>query len=630
MSAAKRKSTVDHGDDLEFEALLEFIKQSRGFDFTAYKRTTLQRRVVHRMRAIGQERFGDYQDHLEVDPEEFSHLFNTILINVTSFFRDPEAWDYLAAEIIPQIVTGRSERDPIRVWTAGCSSGQEACTLAMLLAEAMGDERFRRQVKIFATDVDEEALAQARFASYDAEAIKGVPAKLREKYLELTGDRYVFRKDLRRSIIFGLHDLTRDAPISHLDLLLCRNTLMYFNAEAQAKILARFHFALRDDGYIFLGKAEMLLTHANLFRPVNLKSRVFLKVPKEDVRDRMLILAQAGNPEASNRLAPTARLRDAAFNVTPTAQIVVDPDGNLVMANDEARLIFSLHARDVGRPFQDLELSYRPIELRSLIERAYAERRTVRVTNVERPFPDGEVQYLDVRVVPLADDGGGFLGASVVFIDVTRYNKLQMEVERSRQDLETANEELQSTNEELETTNEELQSTVEELETTNEELQSTNEELETMNEELQSTNEELQTINEELHQRTTELNLTNAFLESVLDSMRDVVIVLDGNLNIQRWNRRAEDLWGLRTDEVQGQPFLSLDIGLPVDRLKKPLRAWLSGKSPTESEVLDATTRRGKVVECHVTGTALVDGDGETRGVILRMEDQPHEGSESR
>jgi two-component system CheB/CheR fusion protein len=214
---------------------------------------------------------------------------------------------------------------------------------------------------------------------------------LRDKYFELAGDHYSFRDDPRRSLIFGLHDLAQDAPISRLDLLVCRNTLMYFNAEAQAKILARLHFALKDDGFLFLGKAEMLLTHANLFRPVDLKSRIFTKVPKENLRDRMLVLAQAGNLEASNHLAQGVRLRDAAFNVTPVAQVVVDLDGNLAMANDQARPTFSLHPKDVGRPIQDLELSYRPVELRSLIEQAYAEQRTIRLTNVERPFPEGDI-----------------------------------------------------------------------------------------------------------------------------------------------------------------------------------------------------------------------------------------------
>ncbi len=168
------------------------------------------------------------------------------------------------------------------MWSAGCASGEETYSLAILLAEALGAETFRQRVKIYATDVDEDALNQARQAAYTDKDLRTVAADLRERYFEANGDRYVFRPDLRRSIIFGRHDLFQDAPISRLDLLVCRNTLMYFNAEAQHRILARFHFALNEDAYLFLGKAEMLLTHANLFSPVDLRHRIFLKVsPRE-------------------------------------------------------------------------------------------------------------------------------------------------------------------------------------------------------------------------------------------------------------------------------------------------------------------------------------------------------------
>ena len=205
------------------------------------------------------------------------------------------------------------------------------------------------------------------------------------------------------------------------------------------------------------------------------------------------------------------RLRDQALEESPVPRIVVDANGMLAIANARARVLFSINAKDIGRPLKDLEISYRPVELRALIEQAHAERRTVTLTSVERRFPDGETQFLDVVVAPLFEDGQKPLGAAVTFIDVTRAMRLQDEVRRSQEEVQTANEELQSSNEELQTTNEELQSSNEELETTNEELQSTNEELETMNEELQSTNEELQTVNEELRTRSEELNHLNAF-----------------------------------------------------------------------------------------------------------------------
>jgi len=291
----------------QFEALLDYLKRSRGFDFTGYKRSSLMRRVLKRMQMVAIGDYGDYLDYLEVHPEEFAHLFNTILINVTAFFRDEAAWDYLTQDIIPQVLADKTDGDPVRVWSAGCASGEEAYTVAMLLAEALGPAAFRQRVKIYATDVDEEALAQARQAGYTDKNLQPVPAELREKYFELAGNRYVFRADLRRSIIFGRHDLVHDAPISRLDLLVCRNVLMYFNAETQAHILARLHFALNDIGYLFLGKAEMLLTHANLFNPADLKHRIFTKTSKVNLRDRLIVLAQAGDAEAVNHLGQQVR-----------------------------------------------------------------------------------------------------------------------------------------------------------------------------------------------------------------------------------------------------------------------------------------------------------------------------------
>ncbi|MBN1193794.1 MAG: protein-glutamate O-methyltransferase CheR [Methanomicrobiaceae archaeon] len=266
-------------DDERFEHLLEYLKLQRGFDFTGYKRSSLRRRIKKRMHEIKIEEFGDYQDYLEVHPEEFGALFTTILINVTAFFRDKPAWDYLSAEIIPRILATLTEDEPVRIWSAGCASGEEAYTIAIIMAEILGVEAFKKRVKIYATDADEEELEIARHASYSERDVEHVPPGLREKYFILEGGNYVFLSDLRRTVIFGRHDLVQDAPISRLDLIVCRNTLMYFIAETQAKILQRFHFALKDTGFLFLGKAEMLLTHARFFRPDTLRFRVFSRVP---------------------------------------------------------------------------------------------------------------------------------------------------------------------------------------------------------------------------------------------------------------------------------------------------------------------------------------------------------------
>jgi two-component system CheB/CheR fusion protein len=608
-------------DDPKFEALLEFLRQSRGFDFTGYKRPSLMRRVGRRIQALQLEGFDGYRDYLEANVDEFALLFNTILINVTSFFRDPPAWEVLRREVIPRILETKGEQGLVRAWSAGCATGEEAYSLAISLAEAMGADAFRERVKIYATDVDEDALNHARQAIYTARDLEAVDEALRERYFERVGLRWGFRGDLRRAVIFGRNDLMQDAPISRLDLLCCRNTLMYFNAETQARIMSRFHFALGNngnDGYLFLGRAEMLLTQSPLFAPIDLKCRIFVRVPQPGRRAPAAAAPGNGN---GGIMDPSQRLREQALEESPLARVIADANGTLVSANQRARVLFSLNPKDVGRPLKDLEISYRPADLRSLVEQAYAERRAVTQTSVERRFASGESQVLDIVAQPIFDDGQAPLGVSITFVDMTRYAKMQDELRETREQVQTANEELQSSNEELETTNEELQSSNEELETTNEELQSTNEELETMNEELQSTNEELQAVNEELRRRTEELNHSNSFLSSVLGSLRVAAVVVNKNLDVLSWNKRAEDLWGLRAEEVQGKSLLNLDIGLPVAELRGVIRPVLNGEAEFQEVRLEAVNRRGKSIKCRVAVSQFLNPTRKLEGVILQMED---------
>lgn len=323
----------------DFEALLDYLKMSRGFDFTGYKRASLMRRIDKRRQEVGIEGYDNYQDYLEVHPEEFAELFNTILINVTGFFRDPSAWEYIRSEVIPRIIARKKENDPIRIWSAGCASGEEAYTIAMALAEALGIDQFRDRVKIYATDVDEDALNKARHATYTTKEVIGIPPLLLEKYFERGEGHCVFRKELRRSIIFGRHDLIQDAPISRTDLLICRNILMYFNTEAQARILARFHFALNDGAFLFLGRAEMLYTHTNTFKPVDLKCRVFTKIPRVNLRDHLMLMAQTGREEGMNSVVNHVRLRETAFDGGLTAQIVLDTNNLLTLLNARAQSV---------------------------------------------------------------------------------------------------------------------------------------------------------------------------------------------------------------------------------------------------------------------------------------------------
>jgi len=602
-------------DAADFEELVDYIRSNRGFDFTGYKRPSLQRRFEKRMQAVKVASYGEYRLFLEQHPDEFADLFGTILINVTAFFRDGPAWEYIRSEIVPRLVEESDGQESIRVWSTGCASGEEAYSLAMCFAEAMPRDGFRDRLKIYATDVDEEALTDARHGIYPAAKLEEVPQDLRERYFERIEQRYLVKPDLRRSVIFGRHDVVQDPPISRIDLLTSRNTLMYFTSDAQSRILANFHFALRDHGYLFLGKSEMMLSRSNFFTPVDLKRRVFQKAPRRDA-----IRGPARPRPAEVASAVDVALREYGFERSPIAQLIVDRNGHLTLANAQARTLFNLAPRDVGKPLKDLEISYKPVELRSQIDRAYAERHAISIRDVEWQHPSGDQRVMDVQLTPLVSGDGTLVGAGISFIDITRYKRLQQAVEQSKRDVEVAYEELQSTVEALETTNEELQSTNEELETTNEELQSSNEELETTNEELQSTNEELETINDELNQRTDELNQSNFLLESILGSLDAGVVVLDDELRVTAWNAGAHELWGLRGEEVQGQHFMNLDIGLPVEQLRTPLRRMLAGTEIEQQIIIQGTNRRGRTFDCRIRLSLLTDGGDGPRGLIVFME----------
>jgi two-component system, chemotaxis family, CheB/CheR fusion protein len=607
-----------------FDQLLDYLKRSRGFDFRAYKTATLQRRIQRRMTATGSDSFEAYHSYLEENPGEFAELFNTFLINVTAFFRDGDAWEYIAQEVVPALMAQKGRFDVIRVWSAGCATGQEAYTIAMILSEAIGLQDFATRVKIYATDIDDHALSVARHASFDPKDVESVPPEMLDRYFERINGNFCIRKDLRRTMVFGRHDVLQDAPISKIDLLICRNTLMYFNASAQARILARLHFSLNDAGYLFLGRAETLLSHSSTYRPVNLKHRIFSKVPSARLGSHLYLMSGDDTDNRGRLVQSDESVKEQALDTSGVAQLVVDREGNLVVANQHARMLFGLSLRDIGVPFQNLELSYKPVELRSLIDQAYADQRKVVGPAVEHHRLAGQSIWLEPQVVPLTRNVGEPNGVSILFCDVTNTHRLQSVLERTNLEFENASEQLQSANEELETTNEELQSAVEELETTNEELQASYEELETMNEELQSTNEELQAINDVARAYTTELDTANHLLDSIFSGLGGHVIVVDQELNVTFWNKGAEDLWGVRAVEVVNTPLTALDFGLPLDQLTRAIDKVLSGGSEREIRDILAVNRRGRSITCHLTIVPLMDRNGETVvGAIIVASDEP-------
>src|SRR5262249_15809417 len=262
-----------------FRDLLEMLSKTYNFDFREYKEASLARRIKARMAQVRIDGFAAYVEFVTQHQDEHVALFNTILINVTGFFRDPEAWNVLKTDVIPRIVEDASESRSIRIWSAGCSSGEEPYSVAMLLADHLGARASNYLIKIYGTDVDEDALNTARHGLYRLDQFKDMPSDLVDRHFARDGQLYRFRRDLRRWCIFGAPNPIQAPPLSHIDLLLCRNVLIYFTSDLQERILARFHYANREDGFLFLGRSESLLARSRLYTPRNLKWRIFQRMP---------------------------------------------------------------------------------------------------------------------------------------------------------------------------------------------------------------------------------------------------------------------------------------------------------------------------------------------------------------
>ena len=537
---------------LSLKDLLQFIAEERGVDLRGYKPTTLQRRLHKRMFQLKANDYAQYLGHLRRDPTEITHLLNTILINVTDFFRDPQAWEFLKSDVLPELLSQHKPGDTIRGWSAACATGQEAYSLAILLAEFFGERLADYDVKIYATDIDDEALIIARRGDYHVDQMRRLTPALREKYFSGEGDIRRVNRDLRRIVIFGKSDVIHDAPISRVSLLLCRNMLIYFDSPTQLHVLKRFHYALEPNGIMFLGKAESLLLHSDLFAPLHAKWRIFRKVQSERHQPNppfSLRFADFGKANrAREELMLLKEYYQSILETVGQSIVVLDHDGNINSANPSTATLWGLSNGSLdGKTLADSGLSERCPEL----ERRMKESRDRRATlnfNCSLQHNDGE-SVLAVRVRSIFSDDNTFVGTIVYAEDVT------------------PREHLQSTVAELENTSKELQSANEELETTNEELQSLNEELETTNEELQSLNEELETMNEELQVRTEEMDQLNARYVETLERMPFPVMLLNENTKIEFWNSLAQKLFGFKA-----KPAVQLDLEqLPISENARKL-----------------------------------------------------------
>lgn len=384
----------------EMETLLEYLKYSRGCDLTGYKRPSLERRFRVRMRELKIDSYLDYLHYLQRHSQEYIPLLNTVLINLTSFFRDRASWEYLANELIPTIIASKQPDEPIRVWSAACASGQEVYSVVILFAEALGIESCLQRLQFIATDWDKDALSQARNATYKLRDVSEIPADLLEKYFEQTEQGgYIFHRQLRRTILFADHNLVKHAPMSKIDLLVCRNALMYFNSDIQTTILIRFHFGLKDNGFLFLGKPEMVMTPRPIFTPINIKHRVYQKGLKLELEEHLQICSRSRKKPAIDSPATDIRIWQTAFETSPFAQLAIDSNRCLILANAKANTLFGLTLNDLGSSLQSLQLGQLPGLCQSF-EKVNRDRNPATLENVGWKTAN-DTTYFNISITPV-------------------------------------------------------------------------------------------------------------------------------------------------------------------------------------------------------------------------------------
>ena len=588
------------------QTILELVSRQASIDFRPYKTSTILRRIGRRMTITQNRSMIEYTKYLKEHPQEIGDLVKSFLINVTQFFRDAEAFAYLKSDVLPRLINQARERDRVlRLWAAGCASGEEPYSLAMLLTDILGGELLEWSVKIFATDLDEAAINFARRGLYSENLIKGVPTEYRDRFFERADHGYRISKTLRQMVIFGQQDLSRSAPFPHIDLVLCRNVLIYFTPELQDYVLNQFAFSLSPGGYLFLGKAETVRPTQSFYELVNKQWKVYrctgssvpsarrpklgsvnlANMEKRSVNHPNRIVNKGLDdrepPATSLELGQLRRLNELLLRFLPVGVVVIDRSYRLLTANATARRILGL--RDVGNEQDFLHAVHGiPYSLvRSAIDTAFRERNATALPEIGlESVGGGNGRYISLSIALMQMEAGAPDVAAISVVDVTEQvqTRRQLEAVQSEQgqlmgqlsgankrlndvnkELLDANEELQVANEELVLTHEELQATLEEFETTNEELQATNEELETNNEELQATNEELETTNDELRARTADLQELTAILESERVRLSEMVelapfyiMVLRGpSLLIEAFNPSYTRLLGERV--VQGK-----------------------------------------------------------------------------
>ena len=584
--------------------LLTLLRVRTGHDFSQYKVPTVRRRIERRMNLRGMASVSAYARLVRQEPQEAVSLMQELLISVTNFFRDPEAWAVLKERVIPRLFGDKGAQDSVRVWVPGCATGEEAYSVSMLLCDYASSTTDPPGIQVFATDLDPLAIARAREGLYSEAEVADVPEELLQRFFQHGNGSYRIRRDVRERVLFATHNLIKDPPFSHLDLICCRNVLIYLSRGIQDRVTETFHFALRPGGYLFLGGSEVPDGQGELFLRFDTDAHIYesrtstsrIIPPRPAVSP---FVPEVYEPRLADRRPPErilpADLHQRLLEQYASPSVVIDEEHQIVHMSD--RVWRFLHVRG-GEPTRDVLQLARPElrpDLRSALHQAARDRAAVDVRGLRVAFDDG-VRQVDIRVRPVLREGDPARGFFVVLFDegkaidhspsapLTLTSPVAPATELLETELARLKAQLRTTIEQYETQAEEAKASNEELQAMNEELRSTTEELETSKEELQSLNEELTTVNQELKVKIEELGLTNNDFQNFINATDIGTIFLDRELKLKLSTPRVREVFNLLESDI-GRPLSDITSRLHDDGIHKEVRTVLDRLSNIEREV---------------------------------------------
>ena len=597
----KSEPTDHYVAQSNLEKVVILLRSQTGHDFSLYKKTTISRRIERRMGLHQISKIANYVRFLQENPQEVQLLFRELLIGVTSFFRDPEAWEQLKTEVLPALLARSTSNQALRAWVPACSTGEEAYSLAILFKETLEELAPAKNItlQVFATDLDKQTIDRAREGMFPANIAADVSAKRLDRFFVKVERGYQVAKSIREIVIFALQNIVADPPFTKLDLLSCRNLLIYLTPELQKKLFPLFHYSLNPGGFLFLGSAETVGTFTNLFTPLGGKTRLYQRRNSDLTKETIQF------PTTFVSAYPSAPVRPE--EPTATLQTLTE---QLLLEKYSPAAVLTNHKGDIlyisGRTGKYLEpaagktnwnifamgregLRY---ELTGAFQKALRQKETITLKNI-LVSTNGGKQIVNVTIQPLSKPEAMHGMVMIVFTDMPAKPKTKkggmesgetVTLAELKQELEHARQEVQSIREEMQTSQEELKSANEELQSTNEELQSMNEELTTSKEELQSMNEELYTVNQELQTRVDELSRTNNDMKNLLDSTDIATLFLDNSLCVRRFTSETSKITKLITGDV-GRPITDIASALLYPELADDARQVLRTLIKVEKQI---------------------------------------------